>query len=181
MIITRLEDRKTNQIAPPPDERDLSIGRKLKSTDLIDLTNVDGMGSSDPLLRFSGPPTVTQPQLRVITSSGFKTLKRVVFCSVYCSSTTFQLFFFYFRVWLCSCTGWYHNIIPIEISMTCQLSFRLSRAHIDGFCVTYNHWFSNEFFILLFLVSSLVNLPKNRFMDLGRIGNNRVLIIITFL
>ena len=49
------EGRKTNQIAPP-EMNGLSIDRKLKYTDLIDLANVDGVGS-DPVLRFSGPTT----------------------------------------------------------------------------------------------------------------------------
>ena len=64
-----------------------------------------------------------QPQLRVFTSNEFQAaVYSSVFCSVYCNSTVvilksvlpnemkkrenlnFQIFF-YFPVWLCSCTG----------------------------------------------------------------------------
>ena len=59
---------------PPEINREISIGRKLKFTDLIGLANVDGMGWDRMGSDGMGPPFealrtshYTQPQLRVIT------------------------------------------------------------------------------------------------------------------
>ena len=51
-------------------------------------------------------------------------------------------------------------------------------SHIDGFCVVYNHWFFNGFFILLFLAWSIF--LKTVFMDLGGVGNNRVSYLLNY-
>ena len=73
---------------PPRDERGLSIGRKLKFTDLIDLANVDrmgsdGMGSDRPPKHVFRTSHYTQPQLRVITSTEFLNLKKVLFLALF--------------------------------------------------------------------------------------------------
>ena len=56
--VMRLGRSQDQSDCPPRNEWGLSIGRKLKFTDLIGWANVDRIGS-DPVLRFRGPATST--------------------------------------------------------------------------------------------------------------------------
>ena len=82
---------------PPRDNRWLSIGGKLKFTDLIGWANVDRIGRFGRFGRFGSDRTpnsgfpdlpLPQPQLRVFTSNEFQAaVYSCVFCSVYCNFT----------------------------------------------------------------------------------------------
>ena len=73
---------------PPRNEWGLSIDRKSKYTDVIDLANVDRigwdrMGSDRPPKHVFRTSHYTQPQLRVITSTEFKILKKYCFLDLF--------------------------------------------------------------------------------------------------